>query len=378
VTDAYRVVAERPATGGAPPLPVSRTVKLRDVIAVRVENLQTLANELNCAIIADGKTRNVVLYLDDRPLKDLRAYPPTDPAGGILLFTLQRTEDSRDVWTHLLGKPRLKARPTKVSIGIEDKYAIPSTAYLDLRVLPLGWLAFSGLLFVALAMAFVSLAWKSGLLRDTVAVPAGSQRAPFSLGRVQAAWWFFIALAAYLFIGLITGDFSTSITGTVLVLLGLSAATTIAAAIVDGSKSTPSEDTKAQDALAMLNLEIRALEIDLDRANDALKKNSADTTALAAKVKAEAELLAKRSQQRKLMNESEQFFKDILSDANGVSFHRFQMATWTFVLGFVFCVQVYRDLAMPEFSETLLGLMGISAGTFVGLKATEPVVPKQT
>ena len=30
---------------------------------------------------------------------------------------------------------------------------------------------------------------------------------------------------------------------------------------------------------------------------------------------------------------SEGFFLDILSDANGVSFHRFQMFAWTLVLG---------------------------------------------
>jgi len=32
---------------------------------------------------------------------------------------------------------------------------------------------------------------------------------------------------------------------------------------------------------------------------------------------------------------------------------------------------VYNNLAMPEFSATLLGLMGISSGTYIGFKFPE-------
>jgi hypothetical protein len=42
------------------------------------------------------------------------------------------------------------------------------------------------------------------------------------------------------------------------------------------------------------------------------------------------------------------------------------------VLGFVFVVAVYNTLAMPDFSATLLGLTGISAGTYVGFKIPDP------
>ena len=63
---------------------------------------------------------------------------------------------------------------------------------------------------------------------------------------------------------------------------------------------------------------------------------------------------------------------DLLSDKEGerevVSFHRFQILVWTLVLGITFVVQVWRHLAMPEFGGTLLGLMGVSAGTYIGFK----------
>src|SRR6185369_4468501 len=68
---------------------------------------------------------------------------------------------------------------------------------------------------------------------------------------------------------------------------------------------------------------------------------------------------------------SDGFVKDILSDVNGVTFHRFQIVVWTIVLGVIFGWTVWKRLAMPEFSDTLLALMGISAGTYLGFKFPE-------
>jgi hypothetical protein len=64
-------------------------------------------------------------------------------------------------------------------------------------------------------------------------------------------------------------------------------------------------------------------------------------------------------------------FLDILKDGDGLSFHRFQIAVWTVVLGFVFIKSAFLDLVMPEFDTTLLGLMGISSGTYIGFKFPE-------
>ncbi len=65
------------------------------------------------------------------------------------------------------------------------------------------------------------------------------------------------------------------------------------------------------------------------------------------------------------------FLRDILSDGSGYSFHRFQIFAWTIVLGVIFISSVYNGLTMPEFSATLLGLMGISSGTYIGFKFPE-------
>lgn len=47
------------------------------------------------------------------------------------------------------------------------------------------------------------------------------------------------------------------------------------------------------------------------------------------------------------------------------------MVGWTLILGLVFIAEVVNKLAMPVFDPTLLGLMGISSGAFIGFKLPE-------
>jgi hypothetical protein len=61
------------------------------------------------------------------------------------------------------------------------------------------------------------------------------------------------------------------------------------------------------------------------------------------------------------------FFLDLVSDSNGVRFHRFQLCAWTLLLGVIFAATVYDDLVMPKFGDGLLALVGISATAHVGL-----------
>jgi hypothetical protein len=421
VEEAYKEVIEedgknREVGSSAAPEGVKKVkdVELGDVIVVKVTNLATLIDRAECPT----PKKQIVLYLDDRPLKDITAYPPTNPKDQILKFQLKRTENSRNVWTYILGSVRWEPRPTKVSVGLEDQYAIPSDQILKLKVIPIGWFMFWAVLFVLLLIGFWLLAFKSDLLRDPTPTPGGSERRPYSLARSQAAWWFFLVLASYLFIGIITGDFSTTITTTVLGLLGISAGTVVGSAFVDASKSNPadtqtqakaatdiqsrlapidtdiarlrSERDTAQSEVTRIKAEIETLEADL-KANpdDAAKQNqlSAKRTELSGAqldlANKERELASKQaekeeklSQLKKLSNQSENFLLDILSDASGVSFHRFQIAAWTLVLGIIFAFQVYKVLAMPDFNSSLLALLGISAGTYIGLKIPESTTPK--
>ena len=61
--------------------------------------------------------------------------------------------------------------------------------------------------------------------------------------------------------------------------------------------------------------------------------------------------------------------RDLMSDDRGVvALDRLQVVVWTLVLGGIFLTSVLWDLTMPEFSATMLALMGISSGTYIGFK----------
>lgn len=68
---------------------------------------------------------------------------------------------------------------------------------------------------------------------------------------------------------------------------------------------------------------------------------------------------------------SQDFVNDILTDNNGISFHRFQMLLWTFVLIAVFLEKVWTTFAMPDLDPLLLALTGISGATYIGFKVPE-------
>lgn len=167
------------------------------------------------------------------------------------------------------------------------------------------------ILAVSLAI-FIHLCRRTSLIRTgTNLVPRDR---PYSLALFQMSFWFFLVIAAYVFMWLITDELDT-ITDSVLALIGIGAATALGSALIDDKKSTPQPEEPGGTTRGFLD--------------------------------------------------------DLLSDPNGVSLHRFQMFVWTLVLGIIFVGSVYKDLGMPEFSATLLGLMGISSGTYLGFKVPE-------
>jgi hypothetical protein len=75
---------------------------------------------------------------------------------------------------------------------------------------------------------------------------------------------------------------------------------------------------------------------------------------------------------------SEGFFIDILSDDSGISLHRFQNFVWTIIAMVVYLYkvsQVKTGCELPELSDTLLALTGISSATYLVLKNSENKPP---
>jgi hypothetical protein len=348
-----------------------------DTIIVKVENLPP-----------EIKTGGLTLFLEGRPLKGVT----NSLVEGKLNFLLKRTSDSTDTWSILLAKPDFNPyRLETVSVGPADGQPFASAdkdnpVKIKLRVYYRGWAIFCLILLVLTLILFVWLARTTGIIRDSNPPLLGARLRPYSLARTQAAVWFFLIIGSFIFICLITGDYNT-ITEQALILMGIGTGTALGSAMIDASKNDTANSQLSELKPQQVQLQSEITAVTANR--DALSKKVTDagTAATADDKQALNALNVKLNTKQAQLDEldkkisdassglskpaSEGFGRDLLTDVNGINFHRFQMLAWTIVLAFLFCAGVYTALAMPQFSGTLLALMGISSGTYLGFKIPE-------
>ena len=186
------------------------------------------------------------------------------------------------------------------------------------------------------------------------------------------AWWFYVVVAAFLYIWLLTGQANT-LTASVLALIGISAGTGLAAIFVDQQKASALASPRTTLVIEQKALQDRIAEL---QAGGSPTTGSPLDSELQSKKSRLAEVNASIATLPAVVGPPVGAgLIDLLRDGDGVSFHRFQMIVWTIVLGVIFIRAVAKDLTMPEFDTTLLGLMGLSAGTYIGFKFPEK--PKQ-
>jgi hypothetical protein len=254
--------------------------------------------------------RTPTLYIDGTPL--MGTSPVWNDGRWQVQFLLNRArekEESRAAWQRVLQGIGSGIRRVRLDIGQDNStgpMAGSKPVAFELQVVrqPWGWIA--GGLVLALLIFFILIAAKTTILRGKG--PDPTKTYAFSLGRTQMAFWFFLVIASFLSIWLVTGDLSVN--ATALTLIGISSGTALGAALIDADPTKVPETTG-------------------------------------------------------------NFFKDILSDEHGYAFHRFQIFSWTLILGVVYIASVLRDVAMPTFDDTLLALIGISSGVYIGFKFPE-------
>ncbi|SJZ49989.1 hypothetical protein [Sediminibacterium ginsengisoli] len=186
------------------------------------------------------------------------------------------------------------------------------------------WVVFAILLFI-----IIFLDKKYDLLRDESSAP----KKPYSYSRSQLAWWTLVIMSLFITIFITRGNIPALANSTV-ILLGISAATTAAGRLIDVGDATK--------PLRILSQETNG----------------------------------------------DNFFIDILSDNNGVSIHRLQTVIFNMVIGawFITCAlhnlmncvpagccsgTACIDTILPDVSDNVLMLLGISSGTYAAIKSTE-------
>lgn len=288
---------------------VTGELALFNTITVTVANLPELVKA------ASNDYSKIILYVDGYQFKGITPRPgdTTDE----LKFDLRRSEANKTSWDSLLGKPKLpipRMKPVAVTIGLDGQLpSMPGFKYQMTVLDPIWYWVYLGALLLSLGF-FVRWARNSDVLRIGPALANGSLQ-PYSLGRCQMAFWFCLVAASYVFIWMVTSDYGV-LPGSVLALIGISAATSLGAVLIDNNSPTPAIPVVPQP--------------------------------------------------------SRGFFHDVCSDDKGkLTFDRFQIFVWSIVLGIIFVASVYNVLTMPDFPGQLLALMGISSGTYLGFKFPE-------
>jgi hypothetical protein len=382
--------------------------KRGDEIWVDIINFRDWVNSLGEKAPQNHEIKDLILYLDHFPLTGVSPIywherkewtgkvPPVEYTVTTVGFSLVRNDSSKPGWSHLLNQPVLKRRVI-VSVGFPNGEEIPSeltpdkdTGKLDqqfyLTVIPTFHTAFGLIVILGALVAFLALARHTHIIRDATAPRRPDGLRPYSLARGQMAFWFFLVIASYFFLWIVTGDMDTLNTS-VLGLIGISAGTALGSAFVDAAKpvSVGSPGNQPIVDVTRPHLEVLAeltqLRADTQKELEALQKartliSPSNKQALDDNERQQNEVRERLANYRW---QSAYFawptwkgvMYDLLAENNLISFHRFQIFVWTLILGIMFVANVYNELAMPEFSATLLGLLGISAGTYVGFKLPE-------
>jgi hypothetical protein len=317
------------------------------------------------------KASELKLVIDDVRFENLKAevvelIPGPENSSGETVFhstyRLLRNSDNNATWQRLLHQFKFK-RPVRLTLGLQTTNGTwvfmptrivpdpdPEKSPFQLQLVDLRWFLAAVVVIIVALVLFALLVGPTDLLRDVDARPRpagdGNQTVyPVSLARSQMTFWFFLVMAAYLFIWLTTERLD-GLNEQMLGLIGISAATALGAAFVSAGKGPLRTLT---DEAARVN-------------NPALSAADQEAARLrVARLTAQNERLVKSRPFGRVMD-------DLLSEDGAISFHRFQMLAWTLVLGLIFISHVCANYAMPAFSATTLGLMGISAGTYLGFK----------
>jgi len=378
VSATVQPASSQPATASVQPKVTyfDGNLEADDLIRVEVDHLAEWA--------ATNNPAKLVPYLNGLAI---RANYPEEIHTSMnhLRFHLQITPENKQVWIDLLGAPKGIRRPVTLSVGLENQSQF-DTVYDEnnkalLTVISPWYGVMAAVIVLITLIFFLWLARSTNIIREPGPKLPGGKLRPYNLGRTQMAFWFLIIYAAYVAIWLISSALDT-ITASVLALMGISAGTALSEALIDSGKDATTA-SNLQDLTAekqMLEESIPELQSQMAplQAKDSMTPDDlANQETLIKRLQGCRTRLAQVNQQIQDLappagaGASLGFLRDILGDANGYSFHRFQIFAWTIVLGLIFASSVYNGLTMPEFSTTLLALMGISSGTYIGFKFPE-------
>nr|WP_321467397.1 hypothetical protein [uncultured Desulfobulbus sp.] len=280
-----------------------------------------------CATLLDEElskrdiSEAIQLHLDSVAMKGLpvavqRGDSPKERVIRFHLLRQSEQQDNRNSWDSLLAKQRGSYEmqlPLALAIGPNLPVQVESVQpFRFLVVTHRAAVITNTVCLLIFAVAYLLLIRSPSALRE-------SENGMYSLGKSQMAFWGLLVIISFLDLWWLTGSMER-IPEQVLILLGISGATGLGSLMIATSKQGNRPPRPANSTMG-------------------------------------------------------KFLFDIIDDGNGISLHRMQVVAWTIILGMVFVKSVNKVMSMPEFPETLLLMMGISNGLYLGFKYPEKVQP---
>lgn len=361
--------------------PTQHDVSLGDYVILKINN------KFSTYLKTDRVGHKLGLYINDLYFKDLPAAPVIGRENAVM-FHLVRTDANRDSWSVLFARKSfcLKRNAScaedpnniiRLTVGYEDGTQVGPNVDACLDYFPN---ALSAILLLAVAAVLIAvmlfLAFTTSMLRDP-GFPVDGKKTTYSLARFQMALWFVTVVCGVLFTYAVTGDIAPIPDG-VLILMGIGAGTAASSFAIDavnipGSRADY-EAVKLQElalaqaaTTAQTNADNARIANSIDPNLAALNKAAVDAKTAADEITAKRRAFETRA--------GRHFIYDILSDGNGIAFHRLQVFAWTMTYWFMFIAALWHKITLIDFGVTQLALMGISGATYLGFKISES--PKQ-
>jgi hypothetical protein len=354
---------------------VAPAAYMNDRILVKVCAL----NKLLDSGVAAQKPVNLFINGSDTGLAPIS----TDRQSSTLGFKLERTAQNAELWKPLLADPLSRRHgELRISVGVAASVpldrAVGAVSELPFNKLWVdAWTWASGVLVVAVVVLTLYFGKNSDMLRDSPTID--DSRQTYSLARVQMAWWFVLVVVGFIVIFLVSGNLD-SIPATIVALTGISATTGVAAVFI-----TPRPAQRAMARKAGLDERRSALAdglVDIDASiasasqQLAVAPGDATLTSLVQGLQdrratrvAEINRVALEMAAVSPDTPTAGFWRDLVTNDRGaVALDRLQMVVWTVLLGGLYLHSVLVYVTMPDFSTTLLSLMGVSSGAYIGFK----------
>lgn len=273
------------------------------------DTLVATVSESDFAVLsAHEPDRHIALFVGGRRMPGVEGSPGPEHT---ISFDLVRTTENRAMWS--AHSPWLTHTDVRVAVGLDDASTFAhGQGTVELHFVRKFW---AGLVLALSGGMLAFILWRAkstSMLRDG-ADDAG-QPGTYSLARVQMAFWTVLILGGYAFLLGVCGSVD-SLNASILSLMGIGAGTALGAAAVEAQ-----HDGHAEAATA----------------------------------------------------KSQGFWRDIFHGGTSGALHRIQLIAWTGIVGLVFLRSVIAELEFPDLDATLLALMGISSGTYLGFKIPEP------